>query len=241
MILYPAIDLKAGECVRLYQGDMDKATVYNRSPLDQALQFQALGAEFLHVVDLDGAFAGHSANRTAIEDILSHVKIPVQIGGGIRDLASAKQWIERGVSRIVLGTAAIENMDFALECCKMFPGKVAIGLDARDNRIAIRGWAQLTDWTPLQVAERFSGLGEQGPCLIYTDIGRDGTGSGNNIQATTALARAQNLPVIASGGISDLDNLKALAQTKSVAGAILGRSLYNGQIDLAEALQTLSR
>ncbi|HXS42114.1 MAG TPA: 1-(5-phosphoribosyl)-5-[(5-phosphoribosylamino)methylideneamino]imidazole-4-carboxamide isomerase [Stellaceae bacterium] len=236
MILYPAIDLKEGRCVRLVRGAMSEATVFNDDPAAQARLFAAAGCRWLHVVDLDGAFAGAPRNRASIEAILAAVAIPVQLGGGIRDLATLEAWLGKGVERAILGTAALRNPALVKEACRLFPGRVAVGIDARGGRVAVEGWAETSDITALDLALRFEDAGVA--AIIFTDIERDGMMQGGNIEQTAALARRLETPVIASGGISTLAELRMLKahEDDGVAGAILGRALYDGRIDLAAAL-----
>ena len=234
MILYPAIDLKGGQCVRLVRGDMDRATVFNTDPAAQAGDFAGAGAKWLHLVDLDGAFAGKPMNAAAVESILAAVGIPAQLGGGIRDLATIEGWLSRGLERVILGTAAVKNPDLVIEACEKWPGRVAVGIDARGGRVAVEGWAEDTDIETGDLARRFADSGVA--AIIHTDIDRDGVLQGANIDATEALARAVPIPVIASGGVSSLDDVRALAGGGRIAGAIIGRALYDGRIDLAEAL-----
>lgn len=238
MILYPAIDLKDGNCVRLLRGEMEAATVFGTDPAAQARAFQDAGAQWLHLVDLNGAFAGKPVNADAVEAILAAIDIPAQLGGGIRDMATIESWIDRGLSRVILGTVAVENPDLVHEAALAFPGRIAVGIDARAGRVATRGWATETDIMATDLAQRFQDAGVA--AIIYTDIDRDGAMQGPNVAATEALARAVNIPVIASGGVSSLDDLKALAATKVIAGAISGRALYDGAIDLTEALSVLA-
>ncbi len=235
MILYPAIDLKDGQCVRLVRGDMAQATVVNTDPAAQARDFQAGGAQWLHLVDLDGAFAGRPVNADAVGAILAGVDIPVQLGGGIRDLATIEDWLARGVARVILGTAAVKNPDLAARACREWPGKVAIGIDARGGQVAVEGWAETTDIEAADLAKRFADAGAA--AIIHTDIDRDGVMGGVNEAATAAIARAVSAPVIASGGVSSLSDIRVLASGKCIAGAIIGRALYDGRIDLAEALK----
>ncbi len=237
MILYPAIDLKDGQCVRLLHGEMDKATVFGDDPAAQAAQFEAAGTEWLHLVDLNGAFAGQPVNAAAVEAILSRVSVPCQLGGGIRDMATIEMWLSKGLARVILGTVAVENPTLVREASLAFPGKVAVGIDAREGRVATKGWAEETDITVTDLAHRFEDAGVA--AIIYTDIGRDGAMTGPNIAATEALAHAVTIPVIASGGVSSLDDLIALRDARVIAGAISGRALYDGAIDLAEALRAL--
>ena len=237
MILYPAIDLKDGNCVRLLRGEMEAATVFGTDPAAQARAFQDAGAQWLHLVDLNGAFAGRPVNGEAVEAILDAITVPAQLGGGIRDMATIESWIERGLARVILGTVAVENPALVTEAALAFPGKIAVGIDARAGRVATRGWAEETDVTATDLARRFEDVGVA--AIIYTDIDRDGAMGGPNIPATEALARAVNIPVIASGGVSSLADLRALRATGAIAGAISGRALYDGAIDLAEALREL--
>lgn len=237
MILYPAIDLKDGACVRLLRGDMQAATVFGTDPAAQARAFQDAGAEWLHLVDLNGAFAGQPVNGAAVAAILDAVTIPVQLGGGIRDMETAARWLEGGVARVILGTAAVEDPAFVAEAARRWPGRIAIGIDARGGRVATRGWAEETALTASALAARFEGAGLG--AIIYTDIDRDGAMGGPNIEATEALARAVTIPVIASGGVSSLADLVALRDTGVIAGAISGRALYDGALDLGAALAAL--
>ena len=238
MILFPAIDLKDGQCVRLKLGDMDQATVYNPDPAAQARAFEDQGFSWLHVVDLNGAFAGESVNGAAVEAILKATKNPVQLGGGIRTLAHIESWLEKGLSRVILGTVAVENPALVREAARAFPGQVAVGIDARKGFVATKGWATETDIQATDLARSFEDAGVA--AIIYTDIDRDGAMGGPNIQATEALARAVTIPVIASGGVSRMADLIALRDTGVIAGAISGRALYDGAIDLAGALKALT-
>lgn len=237
MILYPAIDLKDGQAVRLYKGEMEQATVFNDNPAAQARAFVDAGCEYLHLVDLNGAFAGTPINGAAVEAILADVDVPTQLGGGIRDMATIETWLTRGISRVILGTVAVENPDLVREAARHFPNQIAVGLDAREGRVATRGWAEETDIMVTDLAKSFEDAGVA--AIIYTDINRDGAMAGPNIEATEALARATTLPVIASGGVSSLADLIALRDTGVIAGAISGRALYDGAIDLAAALAAL--
>jgi phosphoribosylformimino-5-aminoimidazole carboxamide ribotide isomerase len=237
MILYPAIDLKDGQCVRLLRGEMEAATVFGDDPAAQARAFSEAGCEWLHVVDLNGAFAGHPVNAAAVEAILAAVSIPVQLGGGIRDMATIEGWLERGLARVILGTVAVENPALVREAARAFPGRVAVGIDARQGRVATRGWAEETEVMASDLAHSFEDAGVA--AIIYTDIERDGAMAGPNVAATAALARAVSIPVIASGGVSSLADLIALRDTGVITGAIVGRALYDGAIDLAEALAAL--
>ncbi len=237
MILYPAIDLKDGQAVRLYKGEMDQATVFSDNPAAQAKTFEDAGCEWLHLVDLNGAFAGEPVNGAAVEAILADTNVPAQLGGGIRDMATIEAWIEKGIARVILGTVAVENPDLVRQAARAFPGKVAVGLDAREGRVATRGWAEETDLMVTDLAKSFEDAGVA--AIIYTDINRDGAMQGPNIEATEALARATSIPVIASGGVSSMKDLIALRDTGVIAGAISGRALYDGALDLGEALAAL--
>lgn len=238
MILYPAIDLKDGQAVRLLHGDMDKTTVFNDNPAAQALEFVAAGCEWLHLVDLNGAFAGEPVNAAPVEEILKQTKVPAQLGGGIRDMKTIETWIDKGLARVILGTVAVENPDLVREAAKEFPGKVAVGIDARNGRVATKGWAEETDVMVTDLAKSFEDAGVA--AIIYTDIMRDGAMKGPNVEATADLANAVSIPVIASGGVSSLDDLRALKSCgATLNGAISGRALYDGAIDLAEALNVL--
>ena len=237
MILYPAIDLKDGNCVRLLRGAMEAATVFGTDPAAQAAAFQDAGCEWLHLVDLNGAFAGQPVNAAAVAAILARVSVPCQLGGGIRDMATVAMWLDKGISRVILGTVAVENPDLVREAAREFPGRIAVGIDARNGFVATKGWAVETDVQATDLARSFEDAGVA--ALIYTDIDRDGAMGGPNIAATEALARAVSIPVIASGGVSSMADLLALRATRIIAGAISGRALYDGAIDLAQALQRL--
>lgn len=237
MILYPAIDLKDGACVRLLRGDMAAATVFSTDPTAQARAFADAGCEWLHLVDLNGAFAGRPVNGAAVEAILAALTIPVQLGGGIRDMATVAFWLERGLARVILGTVAVEQPDLVRAAAAAFPGKVAVGIDARGGMVATRGWAEDTGIDATDLARRYEDAGVA--AIIYTDINRDGAMEGPNVEATAALARAVAIPVIASGGVSSLADLVALRETGVIAGAISGRALYDGAIDLGAALALL--
>jgi len=237
MILYPAIDLKDGNCVRLLRGEMEAATVFNDDPASQAAAFEAAGCEWLHLVDLNGAFAGRPVNAGAVEAILSRIAVPCQLGGGIRDMDTIETWLSKGLSRVILGTVAVETPALVREAARAFPGKVAIGIDARGGKVATKGWAEETGVDATDLAKSFEDAGVA--AIIYTDINRDGAMQGPNVEATEALARAVTIPVIASGGVSSLNDLKALRATGVISGAISGRALYDGAIDLAEALKLL--
>jgi len=237
MILYPAIDLKDGQCVRLLKGEMDAATVFSDNPAAQARAFQDAGAQWVHLVDLNGAFAGEPVNGSAVEAILSALDVPAQLGGGIRDMATIEAWLTKGLARVILGTVAVENPDLVRDAAKAFPGRIAVGLDAREGRVATRGWAEETDIQVTDLARKFEDAGIA--AIIYTDINRDGAMAGPNLPATEALARAVDVPVIASGGVASMADLRALKATGVISGAISGRALYDGAIDLAEALTML--
>jgi phosphoribosylformimino-5-aminoimidazole carboxamide ribotide isomerase len=240
MILYPAIDLKDGQCVRLLRGEMDAATVFNDDPAAQARAFQAAGCEWIHLVDLNGAFAGEPVNGAAVEAILAAITIPAQLGGGIRDMATIEGWLTKGLRRVILGTVAVRDPALVREAAKAFPGQVAVGIDARSGLVAVDGWAETTDITALDLARKFEDAGVA--AIIYTDIDRDGAMQGPNIEATAALANAVSIPVIASGGVSSAADLHALKNCGApLNGAISGRALYDGQIDLAEAITILAK
>lgn len=236
VILFPAIDLKAGECVRLVHGDMAQATVFNTDPADQAARFEAQGFEYLHVVDLDGAFAGKPVNAAAVEAILTRVGLPVQLGGGIRELRTIEAWLSRGVRRVIIGTAAVRDPALVREAARLFPDQVAVGIDARDGLVAVEGWAQTATVTAAELGRRFEDAGVA--AVIYTDISRDGALKGLNIEGTIALAEATSIPVIASGGLAALEDVARLLapDCARIAGAITGRALYDGRLDAAEAL-----
>ena len=237
MILYPANDLKDGQCVRLLRGEMSAATVFGDDPAEQAAEFEAAGCDWLHLVDLNGAFAGQPVNAAAVEAILARIKVPAQLGGGIRDMATIEMWLSKGLARVILGTVAVENPDLVREAARAFPGQVAVGIDARKGFVATKGWATETTVQATDLARSFEDAGVA--AIIYTDIDRDGAMQGPNISATEALARAVTIPVIASGGVSSMADLTALKATGTIAGAISGRALYDGAIDLAKALAVL--
>ena len=239
MILFPAIDLKDGQCVRLKLGDMAQATVFNDSPAEQAKSFEDQGFAYLHVVDLNGAFAGESVNGTAVDAILSAVSFPVQLGGGIRTLAHIENWLRRGIARVILGTVAVRDPALVKEAAARFPGRVAVGIDARGGRVAVEGWAETSELSAEELAKRFEGAGVA--AIVYTDIDRDGVLKGINWDATLALARAVSIPVIASGGLASMDDIRRMAEPDAqvLEGAISGRALYDGRIDPAEALALL--
>jgi phosphoribosylformimino-5-aminoimidazole carboxamide ribotide isomerase len=240
VILFPAIDLKNGQCVRLQQGDMARATVFNLDPAAQATDFERQGFEYLHVVDLDGAFAGKPVNAQAVEAMLKTVKMPVQLGGGIRDMATLEAWLAKGITRVIIGTAAVCDPSFVKEAAKKYPGRVAVGLDARDGKVAVEGWAETSTVTALEIAQRFEDAGVA--AIIFTDIARDGLLKGLNLDATIALAESISIPVIASGGLASIDDVKAMLEprAKKLAGAISGRALYDGRIDPAQALALIA-
>ncbi len=236
MKLYPAIDLKDGVCVRLLRGEMTSATSFNDDPANQAMRFAAMGFEALHVVDLNGAFAGHSVNQNAVSSILDIIQAPVQLGGGIRDMEGVERWLGAGIARVILGTAAVRNPAFVKEAAKAFPDKVAVGIDAREGLVAVQGWAETTDMHAVELAKAFEGCGVA--AIIVTDIARDGLKTGVNVALTGELADAVSIPIIASGGLKNVDDITALKNRagKPIAGAILGRALYDGDIDPAAAL-----
>jgi len=239
MILFPAIDLKDGQCVRLKLGDMAQATVFNDNPAAQAKSFEDQGFEYLHVVDLNGAFAGESVNGAAVEAILKAVKFPVQLGGGIRTIAHIESWLARGLSRVILGTIAVRDPALVREAAKKFPGKVAVGIDARGGKVAVEGWAETSELTAIELGQRFEGAGVA--AIIYTDIDRDGILKGINWPSTLELAQAVSIPVIASGGLASIDDIRTMVepQYRILEGAISGRALYDGRIDSREALALL--
>ncbi len=239
MYLLPAIDLKNGECVRLERGDMDKATVFSSHPAERAKSFARQGAEWIHVVDLDGAFAGHPVNVDAVEDILKAVDVKIELGGGIRSVESVRKWLDKGVSRVILGTAALRDPDFVKKACDLFPNRIAVGIDARDGKVAVEGWAETSEITDVELARRFEDVGVE--AIVYTDISRDGVLLGPNLEATAAVAQSTSVPVIVSGGVSSLDDIRAcraLAE-KNVAGVIAGRAIYDGRFTAAEAIAVL--
>ena len=241
MIIYPAIDLKDGACVRLVRGEMNRATVFNEDPVDQAVSFEQSGFSWLHVVDLNGAFAGRPVNGGAVERILRSVSLLVQLGGGIRDMATIEAWLNRGVSRVVLGTAAAQNPALVREACRAFPTKVAVAIDARDGHVCVEGWSETLTVKALDLALRFEDCGVA--VIVYTDINRDGAMGGVNVEATADLAFALTTPVIASGGVASVADLEALKRVEStgVAGVICGRALYDGRINPKLALDIMAR
>jgi phosphoribosylformimino-5-aminoimidazole carboxamide ribotide isomerase len=241
VILFPAIDLKDGMCVRLEEGDMARATVFHRDPAAQAQAFAAQGFEYLHVVDLDGAFAGKPVNAAAVERILASITIPLQLGGGIRDMATVEAWLGKGVTRVIIGTAAVRDPALVKAAAKRFPGRVAVGLDARGGKVAVEGWATTAELSVLEIARRFEDAGVG--AIVYTDIARDGLLKGLNLEATIALADAVAIPVVASGGLASIADVEALVAPRAhkLAGAIAGRALYDGRLDPAAALALLRR
>jgi len=241
VIVIPAIDLKEGKCVRLEQGLMEKDTVFCDNPADQAREWERQGAELLHIVDLDGAFAGEPKNRASIEAIVKAIAIPTQLGGGIRDIPTIEAYLSLGIGRVILGTAAQRNPELVEEACRLFPGRIVVGIDAKNGMVAVQGWAEVTGVTAVDLAKRFEGYGVA--AIIYTDIARDGMMQGPNIEATRALAEAISIPVIASGGVSslkDIENLMAI-EASGIAGAITGKAVYTGAINLAEAVALTKR
>ncbi len=241
MILFPAIDLKDGQCVRLKLGDMEQVTVFNDDPAAQAVAFEDAGFEWLHLVDLNGAFAGRPVNAAAVEAILEAVDIPVQLGGGIRDMATIESWLERGVRRVILGTIAVREPDLVRAACRAFPGQVAIGIDARGGQVAVEGWAEASELSAIDLARRFEDAGAA--AIIHTDIDRDGVLKGLNIPATLELARAISIPVIASGGLASIEDIRRLLQPDCaiLEGAISGRALYDGRLDWRQALEMIEQ
>jgi phosphoribosylformimino-5-aminoimidazole carboxamide ribotide isomerase len=239
VILFPAIDLKNGEAVRLQQGDMARATVFNRDPAAQARAFESQGFAYLHIVDLDGAFAGKPVNAAAVERILGAVKIPAQLGGGIRDRATIDAWLGKGVARVIIGTAAVRDPALVKDAARAHPGRVAVGLDARDGKVAVEGWATTSELSALDIARRFQDAGVS--AIVYTDVARDGMLKGLNLDATIALADAVSIPVIASGGLASIEDVRALLapRARKLEGAIAGRALYDGRLDAAQALAML--
>lgn len=237
MLVIPAIDIKGGKCVRLVQGKMDQETVYSTNPVEVAKKWQSLGAEFLHIVDLDGAVAGEPKNTNTIEAIADAISIPFQVGGGIRDVETINLYLTMGASRIILGTAALEKSWFVREACEMHHGQILVGIDARDGKVAIKGWEHLTDKAAAELAKELEDAGVAG--IIYTDISRDGMLKGPNIEGTKALAQSVKIPIIASGGVSNIDDIKKLKEIESagVVGVITGKAIYTGSLNLAEAIK----
>jgi phosphoribosylformimino-5-aminoimidazole carboxamide ribotide isomerase len=240
MILFPAIDLKGGQCVRLKLGDMAAATVFNDDPAAQARDFQAQGFRWLHLVDLDGAFAGKPVNAPAVEAILAAIEIPVQLGGGIRDMAMIETWLGRGIGRVILGTVALRNPELVKEACRRFPGRIAVGIDAKGGKVAVEGWAETSELTAIDLARRFADAGVA--AIIFTDVDRDGVLKGLNIEATLSLAKAVNIPVIASGGLASMADIRRLLEPDCaiLEGAISGRALYDGRLDAQAALKLIA-
>ena len=236
LTLYPAIDLKGGECVRLYQGRMDQAQVYNPDPASQAASFETTGFSWVHIVDLDGAFAGAARNGTAAEAILKRIGIKAQLGGGVRTMAAVERWLSAGMTRVILGTAAVNDAKFVAEACKTFPGRIVLGVDARDGRVKTDGWDGDTETSPADLVKRYADQGLA--AVVYTDLSRDGALAGVNVEATAALAEIAAIPVIASGGVASVKDIEALkAAHDNIEGVIVGRALYDGRIDAAEALR----
>ena len=243
MILFPAIDLKDGKCVRLYKGEMDQATVFNDKPSDQAQKFERAGCEWIHIVDLNGAFAGRPINEEPVDEILKSVTIPIQLGGGIRDIETIENWIKKGVSRIILGTIALRDPSFVITAAKIFPGKIVVGIDARNGMVAVEGWAKTSNMSAAQLGKKFQDAGVTS--IIYTDIDRDGTMNGLNIENTVALSDALSIPVIASGGVASIDDLKILklAAKKTngtIEGVISGRAIYDGRLNIRDGIAILN-
>lgn len=241
MILFPAIDLKDGLCVRLRQGDMAQATVFNRDPAAQAQEFERQGFAYLHIVDLDGAFAGKPVNAAAVERVLETVNIPVQLGGGVRDTATVEAWLDKGITRVIIGTAAVRDPRFVKQAARDFPGRVAVGLDTRDGKVAVQGWAEAWELSALEIAKRFEDVGVS--AIVYTDIARDGMLQGINWDATIALADAISIPVVASGGLASLADIEQLVlpRARKLEGAIAGRALYDGRLNPRDALRLIRR
>lgn len=239
MILFPAIDLKDGACVRLERGDMDKATIFSTNPAEQAKSFENQGFEYLHLVDLNGAFVGESINSASVGQILKTISMPVQLGGGIRDLNAIEAWLDKGISRVILGTVAVKDPDLVIKACRIFEGQVAVSIDARDGYVAVEGWAEISNIKATELAKKFEDVGVS--AIIYTDISRDGLLKGINLDATFKMAKAVHMPVIASGGLASMDDIKALCTPEAaiLEGVISGRALYDGCIDIAQALKLL--
>ncbi len=233
--VYPAIDLKDGNCVRLYKGDMDAATVFSDNPAAQAREFVDAGCPWLHLVDLNGAFAGEPVNAAAVDAILKAVDVPVQLGGGIRDIATMERWLDAGISRLILGTLAVKNPGLVKEACKLFPGKIAVGIDAKGGMVAVEGWAEASELEVTELALKFEDAGVA--AIIHTDIDRDGTLTGVNAEASSDLAKAVSIPVIASGGVKDIDDIHRVAAAGNLEGVVTGRAIYDGRLDLKEALR----
>jgi phosphoribosylformimino-5-aminoimidazole carboxamide ribotide isomerase len=240
VILFPAIDLKDGQCVRLKQGEMSQATVFNNDPAAQARAFEEQGFQYLHIVDLNGAFAGKPVNASAVEAILRAIAIPAQLGGGVRDLATIEAWLGRGIRRVILGTVAVRDPMLVRDACRRFPGRIAVGIDARGGKVAVEGWAETSELTAVGLARRFEDAGVA--AIIYTDIDRDGVLKGLNLPATVELARSTSIPVIASGGLAGMDDIRALTEPRyaMLEGAIAGRALYDGRLHAKAALALLA-
>lgn len=232
--LYPAIDLKDGNCVRLFKGDMNEATVFSDNPAAQAKAFTDAGCKWLHIVDLNGAFAGEPVNASAVEGILANVDVPVQLGGGIRDIATMERWLDKGLSRLILGTLAVKNPSLVKEACALFPGKIAVGIDALGGKVAVEGWAEASTLGVVELAQKFEDAGVA--AIIHTDIDRDGTLTGVNAEASAELAAAVSIPIIASGGVKDLSDIQRVADAGNLEGVITGRAIYDGGMDLQAAL-----
>jgi len=241
MILFPAIDLKDGRCVRLRQGDMNRATVFNDDPAAQAREFEQMGFQWLHLVDLNGAFEGRPVNSQAVNAILAAISLPVQLGGGIRDMATIEHWLQAGIRRVILGTVAVRDPQLVRAACRAFPGRIAVGIDAKDGKVAVEGWAEASELSAIELAKRFEDAGVA--AIIYTDIERDGVLKGLNIPATLKLAEATSIPVIASGGLAGMADIERLLQPDCaiLEGAISGRALYDGRLDAKQALQRIAR
>jgi len=233
--LYPAIDLKDGNCVRLFKGEMDQATVFNDNPAAQALEFVNAGCKWLHLVDLNGAFAGEPVNGEAVDAILRATNVPTQLGGGIRDIATMEHWLDRGLSRLILGTLAVKDPTLVKEACHLFPGKIAVGIDAKDGMVAVEGWAEVSTLEVTELAKKFEDAGVA--AIIHTDIARDGTLTGVNAEASSELANAVSIPIIASGGVKDIEDIHRVVEVGNLEGVITGRALYDQRLDLAEALK----
>jgi phosphoribosylformimino-5-aminoimidazole carboxamide ribotide isomerase len=239
MILYPAIDLKDGACVRLKRGEMDQATIFNTDPASQARAFADAGFQWLHCVDLNGAFEGRSANSDAIKKIRNAISLPIQLGGGIRDRAAIEGWLDSGITRVILGTAALKNPALVKDAARAHPGRIAVGIDAKDGKVAVEGWAKTSELTAAELAQRFEDAGVA--AIIFTDIARDGMLQGVNVAATAALAAATSIPVIASGGVAGIEDIEALTAERKIAGVVIGRALYDGRIDPKAALAKATR
>lgn len=233
--LYPAIDLKDGNCVRLFKGDMEAATVFNDNPAAQAKAFEDAGCRWLHIVDLNGAFAGEPVNGTAVDAIMEAVNVPVQLGGGIRDIATMDRWLDKGLSRLILGTLAVKNPALVKEACALFPGKIAVGIDAKGGKVAVEGWAEASELGVIELAQKFEDAGVA--AIIHTDIDRDGTLTGVNAEASSELAASVSIPVIASGGVKDLSDIERVVAAGNLEGVITGRAIYDGGMDLEAALK----